>query len=309
MLANGTIVEATATNNSDLYWALKGGGNSYCYVTRFDLRTIAAPKVYVGLRTYGADRKDQWLKSVIDFANYGDQDVKGSIIPSVVFGPLFPISYTTYAFYNGNNPTPDVMKNFSAPILPPQINTWSYRSMAEYSIETRIIEAPLTLHRQRFYGISFRADVDALRVVHDMFMNAVQTQLNHVIDLIVTMDFNVITKNFIRASNSNGGSPQGLDEAGGPYIWLNEILAYLNPADQPRIDAFLISANAQIRTELERRGVYTKQIYLNEIDKGQAVFEGYPAENVERLKEIRANYDPNKVFTNLVPGGFKIESA
>lgn len=50
-------------------------------------------------------------------------------------------------------------------------------------------------------------------------------------------------------------------------------------------------------------------IYLNDADLDQPVFAGYPAENVQRLKEIRAKYDPGMIYTNLMPGGFKVAHA
>ncbi|KAJ5920191.1 hypothetical protein N7516_011049 [Penicillium verrucosum] len=40
VLANGTVCEANAQHNSDLYWALKGGAFNFGIVTRFDLTTF-----------------------------------------------------------------------------------------------------------------------------------------------------------------------------------------------------------------------------------------------------------------------------
>lgn len=43
VLANSTIVNASATENSDLFWALRGAGSSYGIVTAFQFQTFAAP--------------------------------------------------------------------------------------------------------------------------------------------------------------------------------------------------------------------------------------------------------------------------
>jgi hypothetical protein len=40
--------------------------------------------------------------------------------------------------------------------------------------------------------------------------------------------------------------------------------------------------------------------------RGQRVFESYGAENLERLKKVRRKYDPLKVYTELMPGGWKV---
>jgi hypothetical protein len=50
-------------------------------------------------------------------------------------------------------------------------------------------------------------------------------------------------------------------------------------------------------------------IYLNDADKGQDVFGGYPVENVKALQQICDRYDPDMVFPDLMPGGWKIARA
>ena len=64
-----------------------------------------------------------------------------------------------------------------------------------------------------------------------------------------------------------------------------------------------------LEEKLKEAGQLGTYIYLNDADKGQKVFESYGDESVARLKEIRAKYDPARVFTDLMPGGFKVEHA
>lgn len=44
VLADSSVVTASATSNSDLFWALRGAGFSYGIVTSFKFRTFAAPE-------------------------------------------------------------------------------------------------------------------------------------------------------------------------------------------------------------------------------------------------------------------------
>lgn len=48
VLANSTIVTASAQENSDLFTALKGGGNNFGIVTRFDLMAFPASPIWSG---------------------------------------------------------------------------------------------------------------------------------------------------------------------------------------------------------------------------------------------------------------------
>jgi FAD/FMN-containing dehydrogenase len=53
VLANGTITNANATSNPDLFFALKGGGNQYAIVVRWTLKTYEAGdngKIWGGVR-------------------------------------------------------------------------------------------------------------------------------------------------------------------------------------------------------------------------------------------------------------------
>lgn len=47
VLANGTAVTASASQNKELFWALRGAGPGFAVVTSFKLKTFAAPAVNI----------------------------------------------------------------------------------------------------------------------------------------------------------------------------------------------------------------------------------------------------------------------
>ncbi|RDA93263.1 hypothetical protein CP533_6537 [Ophiocordyceps camponoti-saundersi (nom. inval.)] len=47
VLANGTVVNASSKMNNDLFWAVRGAGESFGVVTKFNIRTQAAPESLV----------------------------------------------------------------------------------------------------------------------------------------------------------------------------------------------------------------------------------------------------------------------
>lgn len=51
VLASGEVVVANATENVDLFWALKGGGPNFGIVTKFVLRVVPSTKVLAGIYT------------------------------------------------------------------------------------------------------------------------------------------------------------------------------------------------------------------------------------------------------------------
>ncbi|CCO28078.1 Reticuline oxidase [Rhizoctonia solani AG-1 IB] len=48
VLANGTLTTASANQNADLFWALRGAGASYGVVTQWTFATLAAPSTVIG---------------------------------------------------------------------------------------------------------------------------------------------------------------------------------------------------------------------------------------------------------------------
>jgi hypothetical protein len=68
VLANGTIVNANSQERPDLHRALKGGGNNFGIVTRFDLITRPTTKIWGGFSIAVNQRKKamEWLSKYSD---------------------------------------------------------------------------------------------------------------------------------------------------------------------------------------------------------------------------------------------------
>lgn len=62
VLADGSVSKATATENPDLFWALKGGSSNFGIVTQFKLRTFASEKVWAGTYTVSGEHLDEFFE-------------------------------------------------------------------------------------------------------------------------------------------------------------------------------------------------------------------------------------------------------
>ena len=83
----------------------------------------------------------------------------------------------------------------------------------------------------------------------------------------------------------------------------------LDPEDDERVFAVHAQANANIKKKLSAAGLGPLPfMYLSDISKAQIpeLYPAYGAENLARMKAIRDKYDPERVFTDLVPGGAKV---
>lgn len=131
VLANGTVTTASATQNPDLFRALKGGGNNFGIVTTYVLQTYKQGNVYGGnlafLRTPETDTK--LLKAVRDFTEYNTDD-KAAVIVTAERSTANAIdSWILFIFYDGVDVPEDTFKNFTD--VGPITNTCRVQTYAE----------------------------------------------------------------------------------------------------------------------------------------------------------------------------------
>ncbi|KAF2765138.1 FAD-binding domain-containing protein [Teratosphaeria nubilosa] len=325
VLANGSVVLATPDNQyADLFWALRGGGNSFALVTDIQMKTYYKPEVQLGITSCGTgpNVSQSWFDALDGFANNGMlHDQKASIIPIINTGSVFKntTSYTFYRFYDGNNSTPAVYENFTAPKFPAVSDTFGSKSMYEWSQETSpLLEETIGL-RERFWLIPLATNKQALQIATVVFLNQVSDALGAFDVWIAGWSPIPVSPHFLNASrDANGhglpdGDPMGAEPVAQYMIELS--LTYSNiAAYEDVVTEFLIKVDADIRSSIRGADLVDTLLgfyYLNDVDKGQAdrLWNGYPKENVRLLQEIRRKYDPEMVFTNQMPGGWKVAHA
>lgn len=89
VLASGEIVNANAKENSDLWIALRGGGNNLGVVTRFDFRTFQQGNVWGGSLYYFGDSFPGQLEALADELNKPDASKETHLMVSMGFAAMF----------------------------------------------------------------------------------------------------------------------------------------------------------------------------------------------------------------------------
>ena len=91
VLADGRFVKASANENPDLFWALRGGGGNFGVVTAFTFRLHPIDKVYAGPMLYQVDEAADVLKWYRDFLPAAPDELNGFFAwLTVPPGPPFP---------------------------------------------------------------------------------------------------------------------------------------------------------------------------------------------------------------------------
>lgn len=83
-------------------------------------------------------------------------------------------------------------------------------------------------------------------------------------------------------------------------------VAWANASDSALVHSTSRALLDDINTAAKELGGHDPYIYMNYAGKEQEVIGNYGAKSVNRLKLIRQEVDPRLIFTNQVPGGFKI---
>lgn len=90
--ADGSVVRASASENADLLWGLRGGGGNFGVVTEFTLRLHPlAPDAYGGVLMFPWRRAPEVLRQVRDFLATAPREVCGGVLcmhaPTAPFVP------------------------------------------------------------------------------------------------------------------------------------------------------------------------------------------------------------------------------
>lgn len=303
-------MEATAKNAySDLFWALRGGGNSFCIVTRFDLKPVEGSHVHVGIAQFDQSQGGGYLDGVYNFGKYGGpSDPKSAIIPTIVTFPAANLTvYAAARFYNYLTDSPKVFENFTAPKLVPVADSYALQPLSDYIAATDALQ-PLGL-RQAFRTLSSVVDRDAVQIIHDTFISGVHSELSNINNLQASITFQPVTKDFVSHSAQTGGNPQGIDISKAPFFWMVENFTWDNAEDDATVHVAVDKITRNINHLLLAKSLSAQYLYMNDAGKGQPIFESYQPANLLKLKLIRAKYDPLRIYTDLMPGGWKVAYA
>src|SRR6184192_3987904 len=77
VLANGTFVKANADENSDLFWALRGGGGNFGVATSFTFRLHPIDTLYAGPMLYELSEATEVMKWYRDLIKVAPDDLNG----------------------------------------------------------------------------------------------------------------------------------------------------------------------------------------------------------------------------------------
>ncbi|ORY60932.1 uncharacterized protein BCR38DRAFT_459869 [Pseudomassariella vexata] len=213
VLANGTIATASATQNADLFKALKGGGNNFGIVTTYVLQTHRQGNVYGGnmafLRSKSTDTK--LLKAVRDFTEYNEDD-KAAVIVTAEQGNIDLIdSWILFLFYDGDVVPEGTFKNFTD--VGPILNTCKVRTYADLMATSNWVIVPASVVDIGTETISLPSaeNGDVLNALHAHWRNVSSTALLEP-GIVASIAWQPFPKRIAQAARERGGDLIDVDD-------------------------------------------------------------------------------------------------
>ena len=90
VLADGSFVTVNANQNTDLFWAIRGGGGNFGIVTSFKFQAHPVKNVYGGTTLWPIEKTKEIMEWYDEFINNASEDLNGFIATLVIPGPPFP---------------------------------------------------------------------------------------------------------------------------------------------------------------------------------------------------------------------------
>ncbi|KAL2824310.1 hypothetical protein BDW59DRAFT_180373 [Aspergillus cavernicola] len=300
VLADSTITHANASENPDLFWALKGGGSNFGIVTRIRMTTIPN-RIWAEGRVYASAQNPDLIAALMTYHQLIEKDNKASLI-------WHTLNESTLLIFLYCAPVekPAVFSPFYD--LPFLMNAVPPACMTVYQmvqgVANILAKEPLchdmrtttTLPSQAVYLAAEKARLEQVAALSDLE----RADLTMVIQPMSSLS--------VKVAHERGGNPLGLQAAN--HQWFLVMADYANISDEERVrESVRKIVDAVEEAAKAEEGVYLPFKYSNYASRDQDPLASYGEDNLRKLKEIAARYDPEGVFQILQNGGWLLSTA
>ncbi|KKK14878.1 FAD binding domain protein [Aspergillus rambellii] len=298
VLANGDVVTTSATENPDLFWGLRGAGYNFGVVVEFTYQAYEQKEpVYAGILAFTPDK----VEAVVEVLNKllldtPDPRAGAMCIFAQPRGAPVPMA-NLVIFFNGAHEEGE--KHFAALLaLGPVVNT---AGMMPYS-QVNALQNPMATYgdRKSFKGVFFHPPLSPAfaRTMLDDFTAKVQEDPDLGASALL-LEFYDMGKVCEVPRNSMAFASRGSTQNG--IITLR----WTDASKDQQNRAWAREMQARWKQNLE--GSVTPELkpevpqYINYAEPGDSVVINIYGENLAKLQELKAKYDPKNVFCKMHP--------
>ncbi|KAK8085406.1 hypothetical protein PG997_006677 [Apiospora hydei] len=312
VLANGDTVTASADQNSDLFWALRGAGHSFGVVTSFTSRIFPQGMAWGGVLVLPIGALPDLVSFINAFCEKNDGDQ--AMMPMLACHPatLEPCVATTM-FFNGPK---EAAEAFYAPLLRLEGAIMNTTAVIPYPVANTFPnpKAPPG-KRYLFSGANFvyPLDLKMVQEVSDMFHAALAPEGNREMRAGSMVAFELIPHDKVSAVDTAATAFAGRD---GQAMNMIINVAWQSPDKDDEAKRICSELTHYLKDRGwrgdeagDRGGTYLNYLIpATEADKAYTRADRVFGPNIERLRELKVKWDPSNVFNkavNLLPASGK----
>lgn len=315
----GAIMNASRTNNKDLYWALRGsGGPTWGIVTKVDLATFEQGDLWTRTVKYdGRIANATLLPMVTKFAREGlgnDSNAHAFFVQS--YNAASNMWYFTTNFFHASPPadkdTPRVFKQFE------DLNSL-HKSVVRGVFDSKTTMANVSAISQELNEPAGNRATSWVTSVAwtspQMFIDISQMYAKWAYDIgkhtkkklfTPSLVFQPVTQNMLEKMQQNGGNPLGLYPEAGGFMMIQVKAVWADWKYDRVIQKTAEKLVRKIEEKAEKEGHFRGFRYMNYAGASQEVFESYGEESYETLKSMARLMDPKGKGRKWWKGFFQV---
>ena len=323
VLGNGTITNANAQQNPDLFKGLKGGSGNLGLVTRFDFVAFPSGPLWGGITAYEYKDLHNFFKPIVDFTNNIANDPYGSLITfwghnattnTTIVSNLYEYTgnATEQDYYSAADPVtapkpfPSTFSDFTFDkIGAPLTNNLQVNSL--YNLTVPLNTAPGV--RNIYASLHFNNTLEVLTQVNQIIADTFEPTYSDPQYQFVLAEYQPLPRVFTDHSIQRGGNVMGLDKVQDNGIMLMLLIIWEDPKQDQAARQLMDAVMSNVTTYTQKVGAYRPWLYVNYAYEDEDPIGSYGDDNIQFLKTVSKKYDPGQTFQTLVPGGWKLGDA
>lgn len=306
VLSSGNIVNANANENPDLWRALRGGGNNFGIVTRFDLKTFEQGPFWGGAVFYFPPSFPSQVQAYCDELNKPNPSRETHIMVSqgysTTFADLGGHFCMNQLYYTREVEKPLVLEPFVT-VQPQIVALNSMRMLTLKDAANEQAQQSSDGIRCAYMNTTVKADVSTLLAASEIFTAAFQP-LKPLEGITCAFTLQAYPVSLLEKCDNS----LGLDAANGPLMSILLLNWWKNKDDDDLVIKTFQSVLERIDEDAASRGTAVPYKYMNYAYNFQNPIASYGPELHETLREVSKKYDADGLFQTEAPGGFKLAS-
>ncbi|KAI0482759.1 FAD-binding domain-containing protein [Xylariaceae sp. FL0804] len=296
VLADSSIVRASANEHQELFRALKGGGANFGIVTEVVVRAYPLVKLQYMINMYNPSEYEKLIAATVAAQEAMEKDPKVNVFTN--FNAAFVAVGLLYADHAETSPP--AFEHFLK--LEPMMAVVPRTDGTILSL-TKAMAHPTAPGKRTIGSVTTKVSADLYLQVHKAWQDVVSTLPE---GMILHYTIQPVATAGVQAGEDRGGNAMGLEKV--PQCWYVFTAEWPREGDDAAAHKAVATVLQAVRDLAGKAGLLLDYQCMSFANSTQPVLASYGQDSVRRMKQVAAEVDPNGVFQTLQGNGFLLRN-